>query len=311
MVRCDRIADSGRRGEQGILSMSPPLIGIIAHTGKAGAANLVTTLREEFRIRSAEVRLEEKTADLIGEKDGALSVKELGATCDILVVLGGDGTILQVLHDLEGNIKPIFGINLGSLGFLTCVSSSAYVEAVESIVAKNYVLSHRTLLDISIEHESDGTELMRRLGMNDVVISRGEISRLIKLHTRINHAVLTEYNADGLIIATPTGSTAYSLAAGGPILTPDCGVFVITPICPHVLTNRSVIVSDDSLVSIRPSRGGQDVFLTVDGQQLVKVRSGDVIRIRKAPTTLPLAMLPEMSFFEVLRQKLKWSGSAI
>ena len=124
-------------------------------------------------------------------------------------------------------------------------------------------------------------------------------------------AVLTEYNADGLVIATPTGSTAYSLAAGGPILTPDCGVFVITPICPHVLTNRSVIVSDDSLVSIRPSRSGQDVFLTVDGQQLVKVRSGDVIRIRKAPTTLPLAMLPEMSFFEVLRQKLKWSGSAI
>jgi NAD+ kinase len=147
--------------------------------------------------------------------------------------------------------------------------------------------------------------------LNDVVISRGELSRLIKLETAIDGAALTEYNADGLVIATPTGSTAYSLSAGGPILTPDSGVFVITPICPHVLTNRSVIVSNGSTVEVRPSRVQRDVFLTVDGQELIRIHSGDVIRIRKAPVDLPLAMLPEMSFFEVLRLKLKWSGSAI
>jgi NAD+ kinase len=290
--------------------MSAPLIGIIAHTGKPGAAELVTQVRAEFQKRSAQVQLDTKTAEMIGDKSG-VEMTQLGAMSDILVVLGGDGTILQVLHDLGAAIKPIFGINLGSLGFLTCVSSSAYQQAIDSIVAQSYVLSYRTLLDISVERESDNVQLTQRLGMNDVVISRGAISRLIKLETRINHAVLTEYNADGLIIATPTGSTAYSLAAGGPILTPDCGVFVITPICPHVLTNRSVIVSDTSLVSIRSHSGDQDVFLTVDGQQLLRIRSGEVIRIRRAPVSLPLAMLPEISFFEVLRQKLKWSGSAI
>lgn len=290
--------------------MSAPLIGIIAHTGKPGATELVAQVRAEFQARSASVQLESRTAEMIGEKSG-VEMRQLGAMSDILVVLGGDGTILQVLHDLGAAIKPIFGINLGSLGFLTCVSSSAYQQAIDCIVAQSYVLSYRTLLDISVERESDNVRLTQRLGMNDVVISRGAISRLIKLETRINHVGLTEYNADGLIIATPTGSTAYSLAAGGPILTPDCGVFVITPICPHVLTNRSVIVSDTSLVSIRSRSGEQDVFLTVDGQQLLRIRSGEVIRIRRAPVSLPLAMLPEISFFEVLRQKLKWSGSAI
>lgn len=288
--------------------MSAPLIGLIAHTGKPGAAALVRLLREAFRQRGTQVFLEEKTAALINQKSVA-STHDVSEKSDILVVLGGDGTILQVLHELGNGIKPIFGINLGSLGFLTCVNSSAHMEAVESIVSGDYLLSHRTLLHIEVER--DRATVAQRLGLNDVVVSRGEISRLIKLQTCINDSVLTEYNADGLVVATPTGSTAYSLAAGGPVLTPDCGVFVITPICPHVLTNRSVIVSDNSTVDIKPCRDQQDVFLTVDGQELVRIRSGDVIRIRKAAATLPLAMLPGMSFFEVLRQKLKWSGSAI
>lgn len=288
--------------------MSAPLIGIIAHTGKPGATELVAKLRAEFASRSCPIRLERKTASVVGE-ESALSPREMGEMCDILVVLGGDGTILQVLHDLGESVKPIFGINLGSLGFLTCVSSSDYLEAVKSIVAGSYVLSRRTLLAIAVER--DGAVIAQRLGLNDVVISRGELSRLIKLETSIDSAPVTEYNADGLVIATPTGSTAYSLSAGGPILTPDSGVFVVTPICPHVLTNRSVIVSDRATVEIRPARDQRDVFLTVDGQELIRIHGGDVIRIRKAAVDLPLAMLPEMSFFEVLRLKLKWSGSAI
>ena len=288
--------------------MPAPLIGIIAHTGKTGAAALIGQLRDEFTQRGAQTFLENKTAALI-DVQSAASTREVGAASDILVVLGGDGTILQVLHELGEEFKPIFGINLGSLGFLTCVNSAAHMEAVESIVSGNYLLSHRTLLRIEVHR--DGRVIAQRLGLNDVVVSRGEISRLIKLQTCIDDAVLTEYNADGLVIATPTGSTAYSLAAGGPVLTPDCGVFVITPICPHVLTNRSLIVSDGSIVEIKPCRDQQDVFLTVDGQELLRIRSGDLIRIRKAAATLPLAMLPGISFFEVLRQKLKWSGSAI
>jgi NAD+ kinase len=288
--------------------MSPPLIGLIAHTGKRNAAALVRSLADEFAKRNAEVRIEHHTALLIGEESGE-SVRDLGMVCDILVVLGGDGTILQVLHDLAGNVKPIFGINLGTMGFLTCVSAADSVHAVECIVAGRYVLSNRTLLDLEVER--DGEIVAFRLGLNDAVISRGALSRLIRLQTRIGGAMLTEYNADGLIISTPTGSTAYSLSAGGPILTPESGVFLITPICPHVLTNRSVIVSDESLIDVRPCKHEQDVFLTVDGQELIRIRMGDIVRIRKADTILPLAMLPDVSFFEVLQEKLKWSGAAI
>lgn len=288
--------------------MPAPLIGLIAHVRKPGAAELVEKIRSALTRRDVPVLLETNTADLLGEKSAG-STHDLGGLCDILVVLGGDGTILQVLHDLENRIKPIFGINLGSLGFLTCVSSVAHAQAVDCLVAGNYVLSQRVLLDVEIE--SDGRIIGHRTGLNDAVISRGELSRLIRLQTRIDGKILTEYNADGLVIATPTGSTAYSLSAGGPILMPDCGAFVITPICPHVLTNRSVIVSDQSRISISPCAEQENVFLTVDGQELLKIKSGDTIRIRKGATTVPLAMLPDTSFSEILRQKLKWSGTAI
>ena len=137
------------------------------------------------------------------------------------------------------------------------------------------------------------------------------MSRLIRLGVRVDGTPLTEYNADGLIIATPTGSTAYALSAGGPVLTPNSGVFVVTPICPHVLTMRPVLVSDDSIIGIQPSPHQPDVFLTLDGQNSVRILPGDLIRITKAPQRLQLAMLPGMSFFEVLRQKLKWSGTAV
>jgi len=288
--------------------MSSKLIGLIAHVGKPGAAALVKTLRRELKKRGARVMLEKKTAALIGVEKG-VSTHHLGAECDILLVLGGDGSILQVVRDLRDNIRPVFGINIGSLGFLTCVNSSAYQRAVDSILAGDYVLSLRTLLEVEIERK--GKIVKHHTGLNDAVISRGEHSKLIKLQTRIDNSVLTEYNADGLIIATPTGSTAYSLSADGPISMPDSGVFMITPICPHVLTNRTVIVSDRSVIEVKPCPDQDIVFLAVDGEAPIPVKSFDTIRIRKSAHHLPLAMLPEMSFSEVLRQKLKWSGSAI
>lgn len=288
--------------------MSPQLIGLVAHAGKPRAGELVRILATEFRARGAEVLLEEETAALIDSADG-LPARELGARCTMLVVLGGDGTILRLVHDLHDRMSPIFGINIGSLGFLTCLSWSSFHEAVESICARKYVLSKRTLLSVTVERE--GGVYSHHTGLNDAVISRGELSRLIKLDTWIGSEELTQYNADGLIISTPTGSTAYSLSAGGPVLLPESGVFVITPICPHVLTNRSVIVADESEIVVQPVAGQSNVVLMVDGQEPVHIHEGDVIKIRKSPHRLPLAMLPEMSFSEVLRQKLKWSGSAV
>ena len=288
--------------------MSLRRIGLIANDSKAGAKELATGIARAFDRHGMSPLLDSRTAELIGA-DSASTPGALARECDLLVVLGGDGTILQVLHELEQRTPPMFGINLGSLGFLTSASAGQWAAAVDAIVTNNYVLSERSLL--SVEVTRDGKQEEPRTALNDAVISRGELSRLIRLDVHIDGAFLTEYNADGLIVATPTGSTAYSLSAGGPVLAPDSGVFVVTPICPHVLTMRPVMVSDHSLIEITHTHETTDIFLTLDGQTSVRVGPGDIIRIRKAAHHLALAMLPGMTFFEVLRQKLKWSGSAV
>lgn len=288
--------------------MSAKSIGLIAHTGKTGAAELVRQLQAEFERAGVTVQVETDTAGLIGLKESR-TIAQLGAEADLLVVLGGDGTILNVVSRLDKTIKPIFGINIGSLGFLTCLNSSAYREAVESIVSGKFALSERILLSVEITKAGATTHQM--VALNDAVISRGEISRLIRLQTRVNGEPLTEFNADGLVVATPTGSTAYSLSAGGPILEPQSGVFVITPICPHVLTNRSVIVGDHSVIEVEASEPDHPVYLTIDGRSPCHLEFGSTVRIKRAEKTLPLAVLPQLSFFRVVRQKLKWSGSSI
>ena len=285
-----------------------PRIGLIANHGKAGADELVHEIVAACVRRSMPIVLEAETAAIIGAQSVA-TPSDLVRDCDLLLVLGGDGTILQVLHELCDHYRPILGINIGTLGFLTCVSAAAWPEALEAIATGTYCLSERTLLDVEVVRDERG--FSRHIALNDAVISRGELSRLIKLNVAVSGTTLSEYNADGLIVATPTGSTAYSLSAGGPVLTPDSGVFVVTPICPHVLTMRPVMVNDGSCIEITPSPGQPDVFLTLDGQKSVRIVPGDRIRITKAPQRLSLAMLPGQSFFEVLRQKLKWSGTAI
>jgi len=288
--------------------MPPKTIGLIAHTGKPGVAELVNAVADEFARHSMSILVEKETAALAGRKSDG-SVQQLGAKADLLVVLGGDGTILNVAGQLGAGIKPIFGINVGSLGFLTCSSSPAYREAVEGIAQGRITFSDRTLLEVTIKNSHQGRAPM--IGLNDAVFSRGELSRLIRLRARVNGEPLTEFNADGLIIATPTGSTAYSLSAGGPILEPQSGVLVITPICPHVLTNRSIIVAESSVIEVEASEPDYPVYLSVDGRDPLPLEVGAVVTIRKADKTLPLAVMPDVSFFSVVRQKLKWSGSNV
>lgn len=288
--------------------MRPSKIGLIAHTAKPGVAELTRALCQEFDRVKIPVLLEAKTAALAG-MSSECTVDELGRRTDLLVVLGGDGTILRVVEQLTDAIKPIFGINVGSLGFLTCANSSTSSEAVECIAAGKMVFSDRTLLEVTVR--SDGKDPVKMTGLNDVVLSRGEVSRLIRLKTRVNGEALTEFNADGLIVATPTGSTAYSLSAGGPILAPESGAFVITPICPHVLTNRSIIVGESATIEMEVSEREYPVFLTVDGREPLHIEAGAVVEVKKSQRVLPLASLPGVSFFGVVRQKLKWSGSNI
>ena len=286
--------------------MHPKTIGIVAHTGKAGVGDLVNAIAEEFNGFSIKPLLEKETARIAGKKSD-YSITDLGTAVDLLVVAGGDGTILRVVGQLGEAIKPIFGINVGSLGFLTTASSATYRDAVECLARDRINFSQRALLEARVRLHEKQTAKM--LALNDAVLSRGELSRLVMLRTRVNGEPLTEFNADGLIVATPTGSTAYSLSAGGPILDPESGVFVITPICPHVLTNRSIIVAEGSTIEIEASDPDYPVFLTLDGRKPIHVERGSVVTIRKAKKTLPLASLPDVSFFSVVRQKLKWSGS--
>lgn len=284
------------------------MIGLIAHSEKPDAQAALREMVAELTRRNIKFDLEKETAALAGF-DSTLDASSLAGKAELLVVMGGDGTILRVVHQLGATLRPILGVNIGSLGFLTCASLGEIPRAVESIVRKDFILSWRNLLVAEVTTLGGKTE--RLFGLNEVVVSRGERSQLVKIEVEIDGAELTHYNADGLIIATPTGSTAYSLAAGGPILMPDSGAFVITPICPHVLTNRSTVVSDRSVIQARLFVPKQKVFVSVDGRSSRAMQVGDILRISKSDRRLPLVMLPETSFPEVLRQKLKWSGSNV
>jgi NAD+ kinase len=289
--------------------MRPQTIGLVAHTGKSGVAELARAVVTGLQEKKIDILVENQTAAL-AQQPASGTIAQVAARADLIVVLGGDGTILNVVASAGEQLKPIFGINVGSLGFLTGVNSSAYRDAVEAIAAGRIACSQRALLAVELCTKEKAVSSV--LALNDAVISRGDLPRLIRLRTIVNGEALTEFNADGLIIATPTGSTAYSLSAGGPILAPDSGVFVITPICPHVLTNRSVIVNDSAQIEVTPARAeGPPVFLSVDGRSPERIPQEGYVKVKRAKMKLELGFLPEISFFGLLRQKLKWSGSNV
>jgi len=284
------------------------MIGLIAHSEKADARSAVVSMMAAHKKRRLKFALEKQTPALVG-LTSSYTERALAGISELLVVMGGDGTILRVAHRLGPDLRPIFGVNIGSLGFLTCVGPSEIERAGDSLRDRDYILSSRRLLFAELGR-AEG-KVKASFALNDIVISRGERSQLVKLQLRIDGAGFTDYNADGLIIATPTGSTAYSLSAGGPILMPDSGAWVVTPICPHVLTNRSTVVSDSSVIEVRPLVPRHEVFISFDGRPSIPMRVGDTMRITKSGRTLPLVMLPERLFPDVLRQKLKWTGSNV
>ena len=287
--------------------MSSLSLGIYAHWRKPGAAASLKALLHELSLQKIDVLVEEQAAKIMGRAGHSLD--ELYRRVDIFVALGGDGTLLRLVRDLRGRMKPVMGINFGSLGFLTCFGGPEYAAAAKALAAGDYRVDERTMLEASIERS--GKTIYSQTGLNDVVVTRGERSRLVRLNLFIDQSRLTEYNADGLIIATSTGSTAYSLSAGGPIVMPNSGVFVVTPICPHVLTNRSVIVSNKSTIRLLPSSGEQQLSASVDGQESMQLQSNDSVTVRPAEEKLPLLLPKNLTFADILGAKLRWSGTAI
>ena len=236
-------------------------------------------------------------------------VAGLAARSQLLLVFGGDGTILRVAREMNGAQTPVLGINAGALGFLTVVPAEGMEKALKAVLAGRYVLRTRTLLKADILRRE--RLLAAHYALNDVVVSRGAAARIVRMAVGIDGEPLTEYVCDGMIFATQTGSTAYSMSAGGPILTPGTDAFVMTPICPHSLTNRSVVVGRSAVAEARILSQPEELVLTVDGQVRVRLRSLDVIQMRRGNRQFQLVLPEGYSYYETLRRKLNWSGANV
>ncbi len=282
--------------------------GFLLKRGKPEAQDLAQTLARVLSGHGA--ALVALAEDAVAIPGAAVVPPEAFATSmDVLVVLGGDGTFLYGASFAADHGVPIFGVNLGSLGFITPYSRAEAVAAIEDACQGKLAIEERIRLAVSVRSQSGGAPTPTPSAVNDAVLRQGSIARLLDLEARLDGAEIATYKADGLIIATPTGSTAYTLAAGGPILTPDVQAMVLTPICPHTLTNRPLVFPPDSQLSIR-NASGAPVILTIDGQWSQELASDAWIDVRRADRPLRLFQAPR-GFFGILREKLSWGSRRV
>ena len=278
------------------------IVGLIAKPRSDRAARLVPDLIAWLTERGFAVRLDEETAIYAGRADG-LSRSQVAAGSQFLVVLGGDGTLLSAARAAVGLDIPLFAVNLGGLGFLTAIKLEELYVQLERALRGEYRVAQRRMLRTELWR--DGHCVSSHNALNDMVLTKAEIARMIDLEVHVDDHFVCVYKADGLIVATPTGSTAYSLSAGGPIMFPAVAAFSITPICPHTLTNRPVIVPDDSIIQVKVLETSP-VYMTIDGQVGELLREGDRVICQHSQYSISLVRPPDMMFFDVLREKLKW-----
>ncbi len=257
--------------------------------------------------------LKEKDLNIIIEKDFTCDLpnvalaerNDIPGKSDFIIVFGGDGTLLSVARVDSVTDVPILAVNLGDLGFLTEIRLEEINDVIEKVLADDYEVEKRMMFDVQLIRK-DKKKIETFIALNDVVVNKGALSRMIDLDTYVNEMFLNLYKVDGLIISTPTGSTGYSLSAGGPIIYPSLKLVAITPICPHTLTNRPIILDDKNEISVRLKSGDDDVYLTMDGQVGVKMNIGDQVKVCKSPKNITLIKSPFRNYFEVLKEKLKW-----
>ncbi len=263
-------------------------------------------LRAALQARGCECVIERDTAAMAGES-GGIPASAFTDHVDIAAVLGGDGTMMHAVSRFGKFDKPVAGINIGTLGFLTTCTDADIDRFADAVSNGRFSTSPRMLLEAMVIR-TDGSTL-RYHALNEVTMARGETGRLVTLKATVNGEWLNRYRADGLIVATPTGSTAYSLSAGGPLIAPQSSVMVITPICPHSLSQRSLVLSDDVAIEISPERAEDGPMLfTVDGRDTTRIDPGDRVLVKKSDRCFHLLRLEGTSFYEALRQKLGWQG---
>lgn len=279
-------------------------IGIISRPRRSNLSAVVPPLLSWLEARGIHVVYDQETATSLEEPSEGRSREQVAAASDLLLVLGGDGTLLAAARVAAPRGIPILPINMGSLGFLTSFMLEELYPALEDILAGQLTISERVMLHAELQR---GDKILdKQTVLNEVVINKGALARMIELELSIDKDFVCRYRADGLIVASPTGSTAYSLSAGGPIVHPSVESFIITPICPHTLSDRPVVVGDSSIIEVKLSAGTESVFLTLDGQKGIPLQATDRVRISRAQQLLKLIQTPNKSYFEILRNKLKW-----
>jgi NAD+ kinase len=286
-------------------------VGIVAKTGLTAAAEQLDRLGTWLARRKIEPIFEDDTAALTGTPDRCTraSRDELPALVDLIIILGGDGTLLGMATRIaqSGRDVPILGVNFGSLGFLTETRIDELLPSLEAVLAGTAVIDRRTMLAAEM-HRAGVERVDARVVLNDVVFTKAALSRIIELTISVGDNLVTKVKADGLIVATATGSTAYNLAAGGPIVHPRVDALVLTPIAPHTLTNRPIVVPATEVIEVRPTVADakDEIFVTYDGQSGYPLHAGDIVRIRRSERALQLVKAPARNYFELLREKLKW-----
>ena len=279
--------------------------GILSKPHSAEAGRIVPPLIVWLRERGITSRLDQETAAYAQSPAGLLR-DEVPEGADLLIVLGGDGTLLSAARSVRGRNIPLFAVNLGGLGFLTAIQVDELYPQLERALSGGLPLESRRMLQTELWR--DGKCVASYQGLNDMVLAKAQIARMIDLKVQVDDSFVCVYKADGLIVATPTGSTAYSLSAGGPIVFPSVAALTITPICPHMLTNRPVIVPDESVIQTTVLGDDQTTYLTIDGQVGELLKKDDVVVCRRSEHSIRLVRPPHLLFFDVLREKLKWGG---
>ena len=280
-------------------------IGVFCKPKAPSATDILGRLIPWLRKQNYHIFLDTGTAAIINETS-SYEKREISQQADLLIVLGGDGTLLSVARAAHPHNIPILAVNLGSLGFLAEISIDELYPTLENILAGKFEIENRMLLNACIWRNGEKVEDHNVL--NDVVINKGAVARIISLQVLVNGQYMTSYRADGLIIATPTGSTAYSLSAGGPIIHPSMHTLVLSPICPFTLTNRSILIPDQSIIQVKLAAEYDDVRVTLDGQEGYDMRAGDILEIKKTKTSLQLIRGPNKNYYQILRDKLHWGS---
>lgn len=274
---------------------------------KSACAASVRAAAQLIRRSGRTVVCDEITARLAKLKGAAVpQVAALARVVDLLLVFGGDGTMLHTARQIAGSRTPMLGVNIGGLGFLTAVPSSELAEALQLVWRGEFKYEARALIEVSGRGRG---KAIRAAALNDIVVSRGAVSRLIALDVSVNGEPITRYRCDGLIVSSPTGSTAYSLAAGGAIVLPTAEVFALTPICPHALSNRSIILPLSATITVKAVATVASAYLNADGQIIGELDDGDEVTIRRSRRAVRLVHLKNSSFLEALRRKLQWRGT--